>query len=50
VSGFSDNANFYNYGGANQNMIGTATPEPAPVVALGLGVFGIGFIRRRRKA
>jgi len=50
VSGYSDKANFYNYGGANQNMIGTATPEPAPVLALSLGVFGIFFVRRRRKA
>ena len=51
VSNYSDKANFYNYNGANQNMMGTvATPEPAPVMALGLGVFGVGILRRRRKA
>jgi hypothetical protein len=46
VSGFSDVATYYNYGGANQSMIGAATPEPAPIAAVGLGLLGL--IRRRR--
>lgn len=51
VSGFSDKANFYNYNGANQSMIGpVATPEPAPIAAMGLGIGFVGLAARRRKA
>ena len=48
LASYSKHATFYDFGGANQSMIGIKpTPEPSALAALGLGAVAV---LRRRKA
>ena len=49
LSAYSDRATFYDFGGANQSMIGYSQPVPEPTSVAALGVGALGLLRRRRK-
>lgn len=48
VSGASNHATVYDFGGANQNMLGASQPVPEPSMFVGVGFCALGLLRRKK--